>query len=552
MCRRVQCAVIAGIVLGAAIANAQIFRVQGGQSSLLNAAGGSVEFKAPDYEGSVGLGYFNDRIQFGGETRYQFHGYTLLGGDENIPFTLPTDIFDASHYFSARGAGVTRKFEQSRFYAFAGTTSTWVGTGFFSAATSDRPAGIFFYERKLNHDLTLFSREIVSNTQTALEGVEWKPRKWLKTGLTGGIGSNQGYFASSVDAETQKLALKASYVLTGERFERVTVISPFASEVNKGNVQMLYKPNDFMSITTGHENILQPVTVGGVLEQASVNQLSTDFHVHRFYFGTGLFWSSAAGRSTTGENLYIGRRIGQRIDVNGNYFSSKPKTQGSVPGETTAVFSGTVRENFSSRFSLLQLVSRTAGQTTFAFGGDFTSNRFQVRADYQNVYLPFRPERPFQQALALNVMMRVKGPLQLMAASNVAPDGHLRYSFGMSTYLYRLSGMSANALPQETFSMAKYVIQGTVKDEQGNSVEGAALHIGKEIAYSDSSGHFQVRVSKHGPYALVVTPDEFLTNVSYEIVTAPAEVRAETDESVKDLAIVLRKKIVTRPQMQSQ
>lgn len=546
MCRRVQCALILLNLLLAAGAHAQVFRVQGGESTLLNAEGGSLEFKAPDYDGSVGLGFYNGRPQFGAETRYKFHGYTLMGGDETIPFTLPTDIFDASHYFSVRGVGATRNFENSRFYAFAGTTSTWLGTGFFNAASSDRPAGLFFYERKLNSRLIIFSREIVSNTQTALQGVEWKPRKWLKTALTGGTGSNQRYFASSVDAETQRLAFKASYILTGDRFQRVTVISPFSAEVNKGNVQVLYKPNNFVSITTGHENILEPMTVGGPMQQATVNQLSTDVHIDRFYFGSGLFSSTAAGRRTGGENLYLGRRFGQRIDVNVNYFESKPQAQGTTPAEKTSVLSGTLRENFSSRFSLLQLVSRTAGQTTFSFGGDFTSNRFQVRADYQNVYLPFRPDRPFEQALALNVMVRVKGPLQVMAVSNVAPDGHLRYSFGASTYLYRLRGMAGSALPQDSFSIAKYVIQGVVKDEQGNPVEGAALHIGRNIAYTDSSGHFQARVSKHGPYALSVAPDEFLTNVIYEVVTAPAQVRAEADDAAGEIEIVVRPRTVSK------
>src|SRR5581483_8153130 len=546
MRRRCQNAFVVPILLLAASAHAQIFRVQAGESTMLNAEGGSVEFKAPDYDGSIGLGYYNDRIQFGGNTRYKFHGYTLLGGDENIPFTLPTDIFDASHYFSARGAGVTRKFEDSRFYAFAGTTSTWMGTGFFNAATSDRPAGVFFYERKLNSDLMFFSREIVSNTQTALQGVEWKPRKWLMTALTGGAGSNQGYFASSLDAETQTLALKASYVLAGDRFERVTVLSPFASEVNKGNVQMLYKPNRYVSITTGHQNILEPLAVGQPMQQASVNQFSTDLHIDKFYFGSGWFSSHAAGRGSSGKNLYIGRRLGQRMDVNVNYFSSKPQGQGTTPAEKTTVLSGTVRENFSSRFSLLQLISRTSGQTTFAFGGDFTSNRFQFRADYQNVYLPFRPERPFQQALALNVMVRVRGPLQVMAVSNIAPDGRMRYSFGASTYLYRLSGMAANALPQQSFSMAKYVVQGIVTDEQGQAVEGAALQIGKETAFSDSSGHFQLRLAKHGPYVLTVVPDEFLTSTTYEVVTAPAQVRAEADDVAQAIEIVVRRKVMIR------
>jgi hypothetical protein len=521
-------------VLLAGTAGAQVFRVQGGTSTLLNAQGGSVEFKAPNYDGSVGLGFFNGHFEYGAETRYLYHGYTLLAGDESVPFTLPTDVFDSSHYFSARGIGATRKGPESSFYAFAGTTSTWLGTGFFNAARSNDPVGMFFYERRLNRRLKFFSRDILSRRQTFLQGVEYRANPWLKASLTGGIGSNQKYFASSIDAETQRLAFKASYVVTGDSFRRVTVISPMSSEVNKANIQMLYKPADFVTITTGHQNILEPVTPDGPMQQASVNQFSTDFHVQKFYFGTGLFTSKASGRSTQGTNLYLGRRIGRRLEVNTNWFQSKPQK-----GETTTILSGTVRENVSSRFSLLQLISHTGGQTTFAFGGDFTSNRLMLRADYQNVYLPFRPDRPFQQALALNVALRVAGPLQVTVASNVAPDGHLRYSFGASTYLYRFRGMmSAQA---ETFSIAKYLVQGVVKDDHGIPVEGAALHIGKEVAYTDSSGRFLVRFSKRGPFPLSVAPDEFITNGLYEAVSAPSEVRAETEETASEVEVVVRR-----------
>lgn len=533
MCFRAKCALIL-LVLLAGRAGAQVFRVQGGTSTLLNAEGGSVEFKAPNYDGSLGLGFFDGQFRYGAESRRQYHGYTMLGGDESIPFTLPTDIFDASHYFSARGIGATRKDAAGSFYAFAGTTSTWLGTGFFNAATSDDPVAIYFYERKLNDQLKLFSRNILSRRQTFLEGLEYSPKRGLKASLTGGTGSNQKYFAAAVDQETEKLAFKASYVITGDKFERVTVISPMSSEVNKGNVQLLYKPTGFATITTGHENILEPVAPGGPMEQASVNQFSADLHVERFYFGSGLFTSNASGRSTQGTNLYVGRRIGRRLEVNTNWFQSKPQS-----GATSTIVSGTVRENFSSRFSLLQLISRTDGQTTFAFGGDFTSNRLMLRADYENVYLPFRPDRPFEQALALNVALRVAGPLQITAASNVAPDGHLRYSFGASTYLYRFRGMMS--AQSETFSIAKYLVEGIVKDDHGVPVEGAALHIGKEVAYTDSSGRFQVRFSKRGPFPLSVAPDEFITNGVYEAVLVPAEVRAETEDAASDLQVVIRR-----------
>ncbi|HXU18197.1 MAG TPA: hypothetical protein VN708_24030 [Terriglobales bacterium] len=516
--------------------SAQVFRVQGGTSTMLDAQGGSVEFKAPNYDGSIGIGYYNGQVMFGGETRYKYHDYTFLAGDDSVRFDLPTDVFDHSHYFSARGAGFTRSEHDRSLYAFAGTTSTWLGTGFFNAATIDRPVAILFYQRKLKDNLRLFSHNIAGNRQTLLEGLDWSPEKWAHASVTGGIGSNQPYAAAALDAESQKLAFKTSYVVTGDMFRRVTVISPMSSEVNKGNVQMLYKPNQYISVTTGHENILQPVTVGGPMQAASIDQLSTDMHVDRFYFGTGLFRSHASVGNSRGTNFYVGRRIGRRFEVNTNYFNSQ-----SANAISTTILSGTVRENLSSRFSLLQLISRTAGQTTYAFGGDYISNRLMVSVNYQNVYLPFRPSNPFQQALALNASFRVTGPMQITAASNVAPDGHLRYSIGMSTYLYRLRGMAMNANSPDSFSISKYVIQGVVLDDLSTPVEGAALRIGKQVVYTDSSGRFMLRFSKRASFPLSLAPEEFLTNGVYQVVSAPSEVHSESEDNAIDVRVIVRR-----------
>ena len=147
----------------------------------------------------------------------------------------------------------------------------------------------------------------------------------------------------------------------------------------------------------------------------------------------------------------------------------------------------------------------------------------------------------FQQALALNASLRVKGPLQITAASNVAPDGHLRYAIGMSTYLYRLSGMAMNANSPDSFSISKYVIQGVVLDDQGAPVEGAALRIGKQVAYTDSSGRFMLRFSKRGSFPFSLAPEEFLTNGVYQVVSAPSEVHTQSDDNVMDVQVVIRR-----------
>ena len=129
--------------------------------------------------------------------------------------------------------------------------------------------------------------------------------------------------------------------------------------------------------------------------------------------------------------------------------------------------------------------------------------------------------------------------MQLTAASNVDPTGHLRYTFGMSTWVYRMSGMSSGHT--ETFSIAKFLVQGVVKDDQGNPVEGAALHIGKEVTYSDSTGAFLVRMRKHGPFPLSIVPDEFITNGLYEAVSVPSTVRADTDDAAAKVEVVIRR-----------
>ena len=532
-----KCACLVFTLQLAAVTSGQVFKVQAGGSTLLDAEGGSVEFSAPNYAGTLGIGVHAGQFVFGAETKLKYRSSVLLFGDDSVPFNLPTDIFNPSHYFSARGAGLSRTNERQHLYVFGGSTATFLGAGFFNSATANDPVGIVFYDRKLTKSLRFISRDIASNRQTALEALEWSPLKQVTASLTGGVGSNQRYFASAVDVETNQLAVKTSYVATGTMFRRITVTSPFASEVNKGNIELLYRPGKFFSITTGHQDVLQPVTRNGPMQEAAVNEVVTSFHIEKFYFGAGLFQSHAALGDTQGTNLYVGRSIFDRFEVSTNYFASQPRN-----GSRSTIVSGLVRENLTHRFSLLQLVSHSNGQTTVAYGGGFTGNRLMLNVDYQNVYLPFRPDRPFEQALAFNAALRVFGPLQMTALSSVDPGGHIRYTFGLSTYLYHLGGMrSADGAPPAAVRIAKYLVEGEVRDDKGNPVEGAALHIGRELAYSDSQGHLLARFSKPGPFALTLAPDEFTTPGLYELVSAPHEVKADVESRASNIKIVIRR-----------
>jgi hypothetical protein len=93
----------------------------------------------------------------------------------------------------------------------------------------------------------------------------------------------------------------------------------------------------------------------------------------------------------------------------------------------------------------------------------------------------------------------------------------------------------------DSFSISKYIVQGIVKDDQNVPVEGAALHIGREVAYTDGSGRFRIRFSRRGPFVFSVAKEEFISTGIYEVLSAPVEVRAESEDAAGELQIVVRR-----------
>src|SRR5512146_2270717 len=168
---------IALLMLGiSAPASAQIFKLQGGASSLFGAQGGSVEFKTLNYDGHMGAGYLNDAFRMGAAVHTKILGNRLTVGDETVRFDLPTDVFGSSHFFLARGIGLLHSDKPRRadsVFVFLGATSEGFMTPFFTAARSaDRMAAIYL-DRKITPQLRFFSRNLISRRQSSIQAVEW-------------------------------------------------------------------------------------------------------------------------------------------------------------------------------------------------------------------------------------------------------------------------------------------------------------------------------------------------------------------------------------------
>jgi hypothetical protein len=160
---------------------------------------------------------------------------------------------------------------------------------------------------------------------------------------------------------------------------------------------------------------------------------------------------------------------------------------------------------------------------------------------YQTVYVLFRPENAFQQALSFNAQVNLPRNVRLTAGSFVDPRGTLRYTLGVGTYVYRLAGMSGPAGSAESFRFQKFVVEGIVVNAVGEPLEGAAIHVGGKVAYSDSDGRFMVRMDKAGPHRVEVALDEFIAAGNWEVVSTPDMVMAQTEADVTPIRIVLKR-----------
>lgn len=523
-----------GLAIGQA-ARGQTFALTGGSSSMFEAHGGSFEMRTPDYTGRIDLGYMNGP-SLGFSVLHLYHGALLDAGDQQIPLVFPTDIFNPSYYFFGRGLSVLRKKRDTRLFVFVGATSTSYWAPFLNTARINSFATAIFYERQISPSLRWFSRNLFSSRQTSIQSVEWAARKDIKMALSAGMGNNQAYGASSFSWSNPRVSVDASYTLAGNNFQRVEVTAPQLTESDRENIRVELAPIRTVRIVASRNNYLASPGQG-LSERAAVNGFGvwTGFSGNQFY---GSIYQSTTSSFVQSEAYALGahRDFTRRLGVGADYLGTLSAGRGSH------TILATIRETFSSRLSLNQVITHGNGQTQIAFGGDFVSNFATLSVDYQTVFLPFAQAGPNQlkQIVVVSLHFQLPHGVQFNADTNVTPLGKLGYTAYASTYAYRGMGPAS---PGTSFSGAFFhnAVRGRVLDPQGAPIEGAALRIGAELAVTDSDGNFIVRVKKAGDLNLKVAFGEFTAPGNYVVVQAPAMVRAAREDSAQVYTIILRR-----------
>lgn len=519
----------------APFAGAQLIQVAGGDSTLVPSQGGAINFQGKNYDGYLGAGDINGSFRMGALLNTTFDSYKLTMGDDPIRLQLPTDIFDSSHYFIARGVGVGTRKRGVQIFSFIGKTAFAIGGPLFQAAVPEQPVGVLYLDVPVSDTLHFTSRNLFSERQTSIQGVDWNPRKWLKTGLSAGIGSNQPYLAASFDANRPRISVQAAYISAGDRFRRITVNSPLNSEVDKENILVTVRPTQNLELEAGRQNYLQPQqNLSLPFLHAAVNQVQGSYGINQLRFGGGLFQSNSQGRDNLGETLWASRPITHSIDAGINYFRSS--TQGAPVNSTVSL---NLREVISPKLSLLELVNHsTPGTTNVLFGGSYISNRFTIGVDYTTLYFPFL-SNPFQQSIGVTLGLKLFGSAQINTQSFVGTDGKVRYTASGSTAFVR--GFHLFGGTPEVYKFPKYIINGRVIDQAGSPIEGIAVRIDQVVVTTNSAGEFLARKKKQGLYTVELVWEEFTNPVAFDLVSAPRTAMAAPEGAAPEALIVLRR-----------
>lgn len=533
--RVVRAALMAGCLLVfAASTFAQLIKVEAGASDLLPSQGGTISFQGPNYTGYLGAGEVNGAFGLGAYVKTTVQSHILTMGDLPIGFDLPTDIFGTNHYFETRGVGISGQEGKANVFLFAGTTATASGAPFFQSARSDTATAMLFTDMPLSPNLHVYSKNVISKQRTTIQSIDWRARKWLRTGISAGYGSNQPYLAMTADVEQSWLSLKAAYIDASDRFHRVTAPSVYESEVAGANILAGIKLSQSVLVTVGHQNFLQPQSsaMDAALLHATVNQVQSTFDLGEFRFGAGLFQSSAQGRNNLAQDVSVSRKITNSIDFSTSYFRTI-----SGNNQHSENLSTSIRETISPRLSLLQVINYSQGRATLLYGGSYLSNRFTIGVDYQTLYLPFLAN-PFSQGISINLRLRLVGSLQTNLQTFRTPEGRLRYTASgnsLMTSNFRPTGGEA----ERTFKHFNYVVRGHVRDEKGNPIEGAAIRVGAELVLTNTAGEFFVRSKKPGTLPLQVVFGEFLNTAAFRTISAPQTATASRDGASPEILVVL-------------
>jgi hypothetical protein len=444
-----------GVVFSVLPASAQVIQLDGGSSSLYQAAGAGVKLYFPNSTLSFSGGVANGHIELGASDSFLFHDWTVTAGDSFQSFSATSSGVSVP----LRGLAVTRHTPQTKLSVFAGGTGNAFQNPFFSAGSTTHFGAGLDYERRYRAGLTLSALAVAAPLRnTALAGLDWKGHSF-KFSAGGGLLQNAPYVNASLAYQARHWVAEAAhstYIFAGSS-----------------------------------------VSVDSVASAVMVSVF--DFH------GTYLI--------RRGETYGAGLRLGW-FSLRADRFQMKANVQ---------TF-GTVQERIGRHFQISEYVGHSPSA-----GFEMQFNRFSAGVSYQILFYPFE-QQSFQRTLSAHLSFRIRDAVVNLAGL-IPPVGKPLYTVGGEDY-FAGPYAGSQGMPQHAGSFGKYEIRGTVTDEDGKSVQGAAVMIGKAVVYSNQAGEFCIRTGKNGPQKITVPLDQWATPGEWVIINAPLTATPGTESKI--------------------
>lgn len=526
---------VAALVVSARGAAQTVVEVQGGGSSLVGGYGATANFWRGGVDGWIGLGY-QDGLRAGAFLRTGIGKDTLRLGNDALVMRFPTDLFSSGYNLLVQGASVGGGSGGTSYLAFAGASASSLAAPSFQATSIEKPMGALFVQRRVSPTVRLTGNLLLAEHQTVMPGIQWQPTPDLTTALVAGTGAGSPYAAGALTARRGGLGLKALYAWNPDRFRRADVPGPTQTESEKENVVLTYDIGTSFQVGVARQHFLQDSADAAIPLRATGNSAFASGRVSDVRLTGGVYDSHSEGFSNLSSYVAIGREVTSWLDAELFLLQSRPSGR---PSSTTPIVN--LRWRISPRVRLMQQLSVHEHRPTILFGANLITALGEFGADYQIVHQPFQPFQPFRSALNLTARLQL-GRYSTSLGTYVRPDGAVDYSASGSTFLYM--GAFGGVQPQQLGpgqSMGRYIVRGVVRDQSGTPVEGAAIALGGEMAFTNSRGEFFVRVRRPQRLEVSVSLNEFLLPGQWAVVEAPAEFVAEPEDRARGLEIVLRR-----------
>jgi hypothetical protein len=313
----------------------------------------------------------------------------------------------------------------------------------------------------------------------------------------------------------------------------VPVPTPNQTEVDRENASVTYDVTPTFTVGIGRQNYVQDSADSKPPLRATGNTVFAGGRLRDTRVTAGLYDSRSDGITNLSSYYGIGRELTRWLDAELFVLQSRPEGQ---PTLTTPLLN--LRWRLSPRVGLSQQVSLHNRHPTILFGASLTTPIGEFSADYQIVHQPLQPFNPFRSALNLTARLQL-GSYSTSVGTYIRPDGTVDYSASGSTFLYM--GAFGGAQPQQIGTrLARYVVRGSVRDEAGNPIDGAAVGLNGEVVYTNSTGEFFLRAKYPQRYTVTVLTKEFLLPGRWEVVSAPADVTASDEKQASPIGILLR------------